>query len=362
MKHVLVLIFLFYNFVSLAQQRFQNYPSNLVQLSNHLTQNLSNDKEKVRSIYNWITKNIDYDYYKKKKQYKNNAEIISDVLKRRKGVCQHYAQLFDTLCKLSHIKSYMILGYNRDKNGEIPKEGHAWNAVVINNKYYLIDATWGAGYSVDNKFIRDLNDDYYMKKPEIFLQDHMPFDPVYQFVSNPINQEDFFYQNFDKLKTKGTFNYRDTLALMSIQNNTDKVIGQYKRTRNCKVTNTMTKTYLDNLLRNYTYDVFNYAIKWFNQGINDYNKYVQHKNRQFRQVDEATIRILITNAEKSVLQSQTIMRQLFDYENIAPELKGSIHKNFLNMKRSLQRISDDIQFVNTYYKSNKWTRKRMFYK
>jgi len=73
----------------------------------------------------------------------------------RSQVCAGYSNLFQQLCTQSGIRSVYITGHVRNTNEE-----HAWNAVSINHKWYLIDATWGRNY--------------FLLNPEYFLYEHFP--------------------------------------------------------------------------------------------------------------------------------------------------------------------------------------------
>ena len=114
-----------------------------------LTKPWKTELEKVRAIYYWMRKNIQYDYVGLAlNQY---TYEVSDVLKKRVGVCEGYANLFDYLCEQAGIMSVKI-------HGIVPQGEHAWNAVRINKKWYLMDVTWG--------------DNYFLKSPEKFINDH----------------------------------------------------------------------------------------------------------------------------------------------------------------------------------------------
>lgn len=116
------------------------------------------DMEKVRSIYSWMRHNISYDY--SSLYSKNYTTEVKDVLNKRVGVCEGYANLFNALCKEAHIESVRILGRAKTKSDPTGYAGHAWNAVRIENKWYLVDVTWG--------------DRYFLSSPEYFFKDHFP--------------------------------------------------------------------------------------------------------------------------------------------------------------------------------------------
>ena len=207
-------IFLFFSFsIIFGQVNFRKidsiatstkYNGNLNQLVNDLTKNLNDDFEKTRSIYSWITENIEYDYklfnkgkqtitFKcktktdcsiKKQEFENN--LIKKVLRKKKGVCSGYSTLFKRMCDLAKIQCLNIDGYVKTKSTQIGNTGildHAWNAVIINNETYFLDLTWASGYCEnDNQgkltsFIKKKNDFYWFTPIEKFTINHFPKNP-----------------------------------------------------------------------------------------------------------------------------------------------------------------------------------------
>ena len=92
-----------------------------------------NDYQKIRAIYNYMTKNVKYDHSKKKDPivYTPYAAIIN-----KKAVCQGYAVATYNLMLKAGIDCRVITGGD-----------HAWNIVKLEGKYYYIDTTWDAGHS-----------------------------------------------------------------------------------------------------------------------------------------------------------------------------------------------------------------------
>lgn len=93
---------------------------------------------------------------------------------------------------------------------------HAWNAIKINDEWYLIDSTWGAGYIRYGGFVRDFDEFYFLSPPEQFVYNHLPVDSRWQLLDKPLTKEEFaalpsVYSNF--------FNYG-----LSLGNNNQAVI------------------------------------------------------------------------------------------------------------------------------------------
>ncbi|MCB0281998.1 MAG: hypothetical protein KDF60_05405 [Calditrichaeota bacterium] len=161
-------------------------------LIDYLIRPAKNNREKVRAIFRWISRNIEYDV----DAFLNRKKITDDpieVLKRGKAVCGGYAHLFKYMCLAAGIKSEVIVGWSR-AFGEIssPDANHAWNAVQIDQTWYLLDVTWGAGYmNEQQQFIRKFNDHYFLTEPEQFIFDHFPEDEFWQLLNRPKSKREF---------------------------------------------------------------------------------------------------------------------------------------------------------------------------
>ena len=144
-------------------------------LAAYLTSGLSSDRQKARAIFRWITDRIEYDvasYFSGELKPMDAAEILA----KRKAVCDGYSMLFSQLARLAHLQVKNITGYakgapsGRVENAQTPN--HVWNAVLIDDQWYAIDATWGAGYVDSTGFHHVLDDFYFLVPPERLLVSH----------------------------------------------------------------------------------------------------------------------------------------------------------------------------------------------
>ncbi len=207
------------------------------QLAGYLTQEAQTDLEKVRAFFVWISENVRYDvplYFDKTatNQEKLKKQQPKHILKYQKAVCEGYTNLFDDLCKVADITSEKVAGFTRFPDGEINRNGHTWNAVRIEGEWFLVDNTWGAGYVDPEKrrFYKEFQESYFLVKPETFISDHFPNDPLFQMLPNPVSWEQFEMgkgaekSNLTENSTSAFPNIRDSLNDFHSLDNEKKVL------------------------------------------------------------------------------------------------------------------------------------------
>jgi len=190
---------------------------NVESLAQKLTQWDKTDREKVTSIFTWITDNIGY-YIKPAwnvKKYKApviveedtttflkplNLRVSENVLRRKVAVCDGYARLFKTLCDYAGIPSEIISGYartGRERSDSKFISNHSWNAVYLDSSWYLLDATWAAGYlSYSGEFVRHYDDSYFLSSARRFIVDHYPEDLKWTLLNEPLAFREYKFSPF----------------------------------------------------------------------------------------------------------------------------------------------------------------------
>lgn len=241
-------------------------------LSYNLTNTLTTDVEKYRAIYLWVCTNIENDYYAyvKNKSARNRfakdslklaiwnkdftKKTFKKLLKEKKTICTGYAYLIKELANLADIKCEIIDGYGRignDNIGKLSMLNHSWNAVQLNNKWYLCDATWSSGiYDLNTyEFEFDYNDGYFLTDPNLFVKNHYPINtkwiltetiiPITDFLNGSIVYADAFKKDIipfqpESLEIKAKLNQEIIFLLMEkhpvdIKNiNLEVSSGKYK--------------------------------------------------------------------------------------------------------------------------------------
>ena len=165
-------------------------------LSKELTSRFSDNRSKVRSIYTWIATNIKYDdqlIY----GLTGDNQLAENVWKNRSAVCSGYTNLFNSMCKYAGVESRKIKGYVNDFSGrKLIEPNHAWNSVLIDGQWQLVDVTW-ASVNVESarrngrKNHKFLLDHFFLVNPRQLIQTHLPEDPYWQLQNNHVNLETF---------------------------------------------------------------------------------------------------------------------------------------------------------------------------
>ena len=236
---VLALIFLlFFSFFSFTQTDksnryipyFQTLKAN--KLAYHLTKNLETDSEKVVAIHSWIIHNIGFDI-NRWLSFNYSQTPIKKILFKRKAISTDYSRLFNEICKYSNIPAVTIQGYVKneytDYLDKFYLDEQSWNAVKLNNSWYLIDACMDAGkieyykrtfagyfifafsFGTSDRlvykphFSNKNTKTYFCKNGYFFKNDHFPSNPIWQ-LTNPtttLNQFELdssaYFEKFDTL-------------------------------------------------------------------------------------------------------------------------------------------------------------------
>ncbi|KAF2517724.1 transglutaminase domain-containing protein [Flavobacterium foetidum] len=182
-------------------------------LADRIEKDFDSDADRARAIYSWIAFNIRYDYNaylnppksqgfsysseaeKQRKIKQLNDNLIQKAFKSKKAVCEGFTALYQHLASLMGIKCEIIRGDSkisvRDIGRKTTSSNHAWNMVLIDKKWRLLDVTWGQGYydSSKGRMVNDFNPVYFDTDPDYFFAKHFPDSGT--FLGNRLSKEDF---------------------------------------------------------------------------------------------------------------------------------------------------------------------------
>lgn len=195
-----------------------------IKVSNDLTKGLVNDLDKYRVIFRWISENIEYDVklYRMTISHDYDARLLPGKAKRwkkrfdklykrhtilnRMTICEGYAWILETMCREAGLSCVSVSGHVRTKDSKIgvrAKPNHAWNAIKIDNKWYLSDPTWASGWVNDilTRYVKDFDEVYFLASPDEFIANHFPTDTQWtllykkpslvDFINSPIRTTGF---------------------------------------------------------------------------------------------------------------------------------------------------------------------------
>jgi len=224
-----------------AKKAPENVTTSVQMLTDYLTMPAKNERQKVRAIYIWIANNIHYDdtaffhgteVYKKINWVHYQKQKAENVLKNRVAVCEGYANLFKKMCEQANITAECITGSCKDMYGNLADMKHAWCVVKVGNEWFMTDPTWGAGAmdTKNQKYIRRYNDAYFLPDKNVFLKDHFPDDPLWQFSEKLMSEADFAVEWKDrKPNASPFFAYKDTLSLWEKQDSSTRKLQELYR-------------------------------------------------------------------------------------------------------------------------------------
>ena len=250
-------------------------------IASYINEYSRDDLQKVRSIYVWVITHIRYDNTRPERIILNEDrdKLVNATLEKRKGVCEHFASLFTDICNKSGLKSFVIGGYTR-QNGSIDRTAHAWCTVFVDRKWSLYDPTWDAGSVATN---------YFRLSPSVFIQMHMPFDPMFQLLDYPLSYDDFNNGRMTPGSNKKYFNYNDSLSSYEKLDPLNQYLSTEIRIENNGTGNSMVNTKQSQLkmeieILNQDKDSVNYngAVADYNAAISLFNDFLTYRNNQFK--------------------------------------------------------------------------------
>jgi len=381
MRLIVMIIFwgLFSSINAQKQNEFQQIDNLTLQIPDSLTQttagiagyiNLTfNDPaDKSRAAFIWIAKNIQYDVENMfaVNYVQNTAEIVDKVLKTRKGICRHYAELFSDIARQTGIKTYVISGYTRQQ-GFVDYLPHAWCAGLIDSSWYLFDPTWGSGYLQNAKFFRKVNNYYFKARPEQLIKSHMPFDPLWQFLNYPLTNQEFYEGKFKPDKTKPLFNFTDTLTRYENESAIEKLISASHRIEQNGIKNALIFNELQDNSREIEYyqnkaavETYNRAASIYNEGVNQLNRFITYRNNQFKpQLPDSAIQQMVDTTENSFKLSR---QRLGEIKNPDTTMLAALDQLNQAITEAMLNVNEQKAFLQKYFKTSKLFRKTLFYK
>lgn len=151
---------------------------------------------RVKALHDWVADRIAYDAPAFLDDHVTQDDAEPEIVFRnRLGVCAGYAKVLQALGKAVGIDIAYVTGDARiPGKKDVQGASHAWNAVTIGGRAYLIDATWDAGSLDGRQFRKGYGTDYLFAPPQVFGLEHQPDKPAWQLREHPLSTGDFLRQ------------------------------------------------------------------------------------------------------------------------------------------------------------------------
>ena len=156
--------------------------------------NKLSQKEKSYIIFLWICENIAYDA----KSYFAGRDVDctpEGVYRNGSTVCSGYSRLYKDISTYLDLQvecvSCYAKGVGYEPGKRLNQTDHEYNIININNKYYPIDSTWGAGHIEHQDFVKSYNEFYFFADPELLIKTHFPENEKWQLTKKKYTLEDF---------------------------------------------------------------------------------------------------------------------------------------------------------------------------
>lgn len=350
-------------------------------IARYVCDSFQTQTDRVRAIFTWIAWNVDYDIANMYAINFNETreDIITKPLATGRGICVNYAMLFSDICTKAGIRNYVIGGYTK-QNGFADYIPHAWCAALVDSAWYMFDPTWGSGYCSQGQFHRRINEDYFKCPPTLFISDHMPFDPLWEFLNYQVTNEEFYdgatHVNFGK----PYFNFVDSLAaydrqdsLTMLYHTADRITANGLKNamifqwlthvkieiENMKIRRENEKLKLENDRQNKVVEIYNNSVNTYNDGIALVNLFVDYRNKQFTPLKpDAQIQAMIDTAGQTMAAARSLLSAVKDPPaGIAP----MVPKLVKAIDDVMVQIEEQRRFLRDYFSRPRYSRKYAFY-
>jgi len=143
--------------------------SEVDRLAATLMEKATTDRDKAYAAFAWVRANIYYDHATlwRQRYGKSGADQSPEgVLAAKSGVCLGMANLFAALTDRMGLKSAVVVGIAAGMR----QEAHAWNAVMVDGAWGLVDVTRHS----------------FLNPPQDFIAHHFPNNAQWQLLEPPL--------------------------------------------------------------------------------------------------------------------------------------------------------------------------------
>lgn len=328
-------------------------------IAEYVKQKFTGDSKNLQAIYIWVISNIKYDT--------DSANIINmgpdpeakitAALRRRRGVCENYAAIFNDICLRCGLTSFVVDGYTK-QNGFVDRVGHSWCAVYVDKSWLLCDPTWDEGTG---------NTKYFLVQPSAMIETHMPFDPMWQLLDHPVSHQQFYSGNFYTGKDQPVFNYADSISAYIKMDSLQRLRSTAFRIEQSGLYNNMvknrrdfTKMNIEIIREDKDVDLYNSSVADLNTATTIYNNFVDYRNKQFTPaITDNAMQALLDGIDSKLAAANKKLDEIakteatftFSTDDVRDKINALTH-----------RSKEQKDFLKTYLNTAAINRPSLFYK
>ena len=338
---------------TLSQESESNVEAEIKHLTDSLCKHIKDKQEQVKAIYKWIAQNISYDVTCVNTPNTNSLGVrLRHVMEKRYGICQHYSDLFVSMCGFIEVESWVVNGFTK-QNNELSQLGHAWNVAKIYDDYFLFDVTWGAGYIKNGTFVKKYNPKFCMTSPAAFAKSHIPYETYWQLQNYPISFSEFIQGIANTASVKTFYNYADSIKTILQLEPYKLIIHKREQLKSSIALSSLIRNEVDRL----DIELANYYL---NMSINAYNIYVLAKNEQFKnpKISDETVEKMIQMASLNLNLAERNLDGITTQDKV-------LFKSLLAQKKYIKdykpKVQNEMLFVEEYVQTSRLFRILLFY-
>ncbi|TDE31867.1 hypothetical protein E0I61_03950 [Flavobacterium ranwuense] len=381
MKNIYLVLFFFFSLLSFGQVN-TGYPlvdakmaaippnsaTSTEAIAKYINANFKTETDKIRAVFYWTASNVSYDIANMYAVNFNETvqEKITKTLKTKKGVCIHYAVVFNELSQKIGIQSYIIDGYTK-QNGKVDDLAHAWTAAKIDKKWYIFDPTWGSGYVNNGRFSKKINNYYFKAEPAKIIASHIPFDYLWQFSNYPVTNAEFYQGKIQINKAKKYFDFEKEITKYNALPEGDQLFASAERIEKNGLKNAMIleryvgkKKQLIYLRQNTNIEKLNSIVNEMNEAVVLLNDFIHYRNNKFNPTlsdDEISNMI-----ETPISKLAKCQNEIYSVGSVGNENTANVVSIKKSISKALAQAEEHALFVQNYLSKSKIVRKTMFFK
>ncbi|HEU4472454.1 MAG TPA: hypothetical protein VFR58_15280, partial [Flavisolibacter sp.] len=213
----------------------------------------------------------------------------------------------------------------------------------------------------NDRFEMRFNERFYKVTPDVLIKDHMPFDPVYQFLSYPLSHKEFIESSPATGKT--WFNYKDSLQHHLSLSAMEQRSAELRRLEAAGIQNDQLlkrQLYLKKSLQHFaSRDASEEGRQLFKTASDTYKEFLVHKNKQFSTASETELRSMLDSMMQSIKAARALLTELEPKTDQQRQFKAG---NLSSLDRLWAQLTREREFVDQYFATEPDKRKLMFAK